>query len=351
MLARGPVSVRSVHVQARRPHRGRLRLFCPRDKAGRLCHCGGGFRLVIAGGSEITNAQYESKAPGEPRKMTNDERVRKLWCHYDQSWDIPQLSIQDLGLSQWIIAYAKRYGLDLETLYDVLDARIYANYHNGQHNPKAVWNTPLDAAARQAGFASPREYLRSPEKNPFLFWPIRLFDGARRADGAGAVVLCAADISSRFTSKPVRILGTGNALSTTVSDKAYSQPFIVEAGRQATEMAGVAARQLDIAELYDYVAPEYIIPLEDMGYIERGECWRAILDKRTTFEGDRPVNLSGGSSAGSVTGCVGAIQSYYMVRQLRGEAGANQVKPIPEKGLIFDCGATRDAVVLIYGRE
>jgi acetyl-CoA acetyltransferase len=165
------------------------------------------------------------------------------------------------------------------------------------------------------------------------------------------VVLCAAEVSKQFRRKPIRILGTGNAHGTTMSEKMYTHPFIGEASRQAYEMADISPSDVDIVEVYDYLAPEYIIPLEDIGYFGRGEAWKALIDQRTTFEGDKPVNLSGGSGAGSVVGCVGAIQTYYVVQQLRGEAGANQVNPCPRIGLVFDCGAARDAVINIYGRE
>ena len=311
----------------------------------------GVYDIVIAGGVEVTNAKVESKAPGAPRKMTNEERVRALWCHYDQLWEMPQISVQDLVMSQWIIAYAKHYGLDVETLYDVLDGRIFSNARNGKFNPKAYWNRFVEEVAAEEGFENPRAFLRSPKHNPLLYWPLRLFDGARRADGGGAVVLCAAEVSKQFHKKPIHILGTGNAHGTTMSEKMYTHPFIGEASRQAYEMADISPGDVDIIEIYDYLAPEYIIPLEDIGYFGRGEAWKALIDQRTTFEGDKPVNLSGGSGAGSVVGCVGAIQTYYIVKQLRGEAGANQVNPCPRVGLVFDCGAARDAVINIYGRQ
>ena len=310
----------------------------------------GVYDIVIAGGVEINNAKISSKAPGAPRRMTNQERLRTIYCHYDQAWDFPQLSLQDMNLSQWIMAYMKRYGLDVETLYDVLDARIASNYRNGQFNPKAYSNRPLKEAAAAEGFENPRDFLRSPKHNPVANWPLRLWDGPRRCDGAGAVILCAAKSSKRFGKEPVRYLGTGNAHGTSISEKMYTHPMILEASRQAYEMAGISPQDVHVAEVYDFIASEYIIPLEDLGYLGRGEVWKALLEGRTTFEGDKPVNPSGGSSAGSVVGSIGAVETYYLVKQLRGEAGANQIKPIPRIGLAYDCGAARDAVVHIFGR-
>lgn len=311
----------------------------------------GVYDIVIAGGAEINNAKIGSKAPGLPRRMTNDERLRAIYCHYDQAWDLPQLSLQDMNLSQWMLAYCREYGLGIETLYDVLDARIASNYRNGESNPKAYWNRSLRDTAADAGFGNPRDFLRSPERNPVAHWPLRLWDGPRRCDGAGAVILCASEFSRNFQKQPVHYLGTGNAHSTSISEKMFSHPMILEASRQAYEMAGASPGDIDMVEVYDFIAPEYIIPLEDIGYCARGEAWKALIDGRTTFEGDKPVNPSGGSSAGSAVGSIGVIQTYYLIKQLRGEAGANQIRPVPKLGLAYDCGAARDAVVHIYGRD
>ncbi len=310
----------------------------------------GVYDIVITGGVEINNCKIEAKAPGEPRKMTNEERMQSIYCHYDQTWEVSQLALQDMVLAQWLIAYAKNYGLDIETVYDVLDARILSNAYNGHLNPKAFWRGRIKDLALKAGFDNPRDFLRSPSHNPVSYWPLRLFDGPRRCDGAGAIVLCASSVSKQLNSKPVHVLGTGNAHGRSISEKMYTQPFIVEAARQAYEMAGVGPEDIDIVEIYDFVAPEYLIPLEDFGYFRRGEAWKGIIDRRTRFDADKPVNTSGGSGASSVVGTVGAIETYYLVKQLRGEAGANQVKPVPELALIYDAGAARDCIINIYGR-
>ena len=311
----------------------------------------GAYDIVIAGGVEINNAKISSKAPGQPRRLTNEERLRTIYCHYDQAWDLPQLSLQDMNLAQWILAYSQEYGLSIDTLYDVLDARIASNHLNGEANPKAYWTQSLKDAAKDKGFDDPRAFLRSREHNALSYWPLRLWDGPRRCDGAGAVILCAADLSKKFTNKPIHYLGTGNAHGTSITEKMYSHPMVIEASQQAYEMAGISPAEIDVAEVYDYLASEYIIPLEDAGYFGRGEIWKALIDGRTTFKGDRPVNPSGGSSAGSPVGSIGAVQTYYLVRQLKGEAGANQITPVPKVAMAYDCGAARDAVVHVLGRD
>lgn len=309
----------------------------------------GVYDIVIAGGVEINNCKIEAKAPGEPRRLTNDERMKTIYCHYDQTWEVSQFAIQDMVLAQWLLAYAKHYGLHLDAIYDVLDARILSNAYNGRLNPKAYWRGSIEELALKTGVDNPKDFLRSPAHNPTTTWPLRLFDGPRRCDGAAAVVLCASEVSNHFYKKPIHLLGTGNTHGKSFSRKMYTQPFIVEAARQAYEMAGVGPEDIDVVEVYDFLAPEYLIPLEDFGYFKRGEAWRGMIDQRTRFDSDKPVNISGGSSASSVVGSVGAVETYYLVKQLRGEAGDNQIRPVPKIGLMYDAGAARDCVINIYG--
>lgn len=310
----------------------------------------GVYDVVITGGVELNNAITNWKTPGQPRRMSNEDRIQTIYRHYDQAWELPQMSLQDQTLNQWLLAYSRRYGLSIDKLLDVLDARITSNYSNGSSNNRAYQHLSLEEQAIQKGFSSVHDFLRSPENNPVATWPSRLWDGPRRCDGAAAVIMCAADLVKETPCRPIYYLGTGNAGSNMLSELMYTHPFIVEAGREAFSMAGVIPSDIGLAEVYDFAPAEYLIPLEDLGYFKPGEAAQALLEARTTLKGDHPVNPSGGTMAGLVVGAVGSIMIYHMVQQLRGEAGQNQVR-IPTKiGLVYDCGAARDAVVHILGR-
>jgi acetyl-CoA C-acetyltransferase len=129
----------------------------------------------------------------------------------------------------------------------------------------------------------------------------------------------------------------------------YTQPFIVAAGREAYEMAGISPEAVEVVELYDYGPAEYIIPLEDLGIFGRGQTGEALLKGQTRYSGTRPINPSGGSTCGVAAGAVGAVCLTHVVKQIRGESGINQVKNIPKVGMVYDCGAGRDAVIHIIG--
>lgn len=311
----------------------------------------GAHDVVIAGGVELSNAQWNWQAPGDPRKMSNQERVQAVYGHYDQGWEMPNLVMLDHTLSQWLIAYAIRYGLSINDLYNIMDARIMSNIENGLRNPTAFWKRNLMEIATEAGFSDVHSFLRSPEQNPATCWPMRRWDGPRRCDGAAALVICAADLSRHADSRPVHYLGSGNAMQTcAISKDMYTQPFIVEAGKEAFSMAGVSPAEVGVIEMYDYGPAEYIIPLEDLGYFERGQAGQALLNGQTLYSGSKPVNPSGGTTCGVAAGSVGAASLVSVVKQLRGEAGENQVNPVPKIGMVYDCGAGRDAVIHILGR-
>jgi len=310
----------------------------------------GAYDVVIAGGVEISNAKWTWRTPGNPEKMTNQDRVQAIYGHYDQGWEMPQSAMLDHILSQWLIAYAKRYGLSQSELQDAMDTRLVSNCANGERNPRAYWSRPLADVAAEAGFKTVSDFLRSPNSNPTTCWPVRRWDAPRRCDGAAAAVICTSDLAQHFSGRPIHYLGTGNIMQTSgLSNEMWTQPFIVRSGQEAFDMAGVSPEVIDIVEMYDYGPAEYIIPLEDLGVFQRGETPQALAMGRTLFSGDRPVNCSGGTTSGVAVGAVGAYCLFHLVKQLRGEAGSCQASSRSRTGLIYDCGAGRDAVIHILG--
>jgi acetyl-CoA C-acetyltransferase len=261
----------------------------------------GAYDLVIAGGVEISNALWTWQAPGEPRRMTNAERVKAIYGHYDQGWELPNMAMLDHSLSQWLIAYAKRYGLSPAALSDILDARVISNYENGFTNPRAYWKRSLAAVAKEAGFDDLREFLRSPTHNPPTCWPMRQWDGPRRCDGAGAVVICASEGARRANSHPVHYVGTGSALqSSAVSGDMYSQPFIVAAGQEAFAMAGLAAAEVGPSRCTTMARPNTSSRSETSASFPAARpAQRSLPEKRSAAAASRSTRAAGRRAASS----------------------------------------------------
>ena len=116
-------------------------------------------------------------------------------------------------------AHMDRYETSLSHLLKV----GIKNHTNGALNPKAQFNATLrdmmerrKARAEQQGQPVPdwqdeMDFLNDPRANPWIAWPLRLYDCAPITDGASCVLLVSSELAGSFTDKPVHIVGTGQA--------------------------------------------------------------------------------------------------------------------------------------------
>jgi len=109
---------------------------------------------------------------------------------------------------------------------------------------------------------------------------------------------------------------------------------------------------VDFCEVHDCFTWTEITNYEDLGFCKKGEGAKFIEEGRSWLTGDVPFNPSGGlKSFGHPVGATGVRMIYEIVTQLRGEAGARQVKDA-EVGLAHNLGGPGAvACVVILGRE
>jgi acetyl-CoA C-acetyltransferase len=111
-----------------------------------------------------------------------------------------------------------------------------------------------------------------------------------------------------------------------------------QAAEQAYKMAGVAPKDIDVAEVHDCFTIAEMMAYENLGFAKSGEGKELINNKETYKEGSIPVNVDGGLlSKGHPIGATGGSLIRTIVLQLRDEAGEIQVKD-PEIGLIHNIG-------------
>jgi acetyl-CoA C-acetyltransferase len=112
----------------------------------------------------------------------------------------------------------------------------------------------------------------------------------------------------------------------------------VHASREAYKMAKLTAKDIDVAEVHDSFSSAEIMNYEDLGFCERGEGGKFIEDGQTYVGGKIPVNIDGGLLAkGHPVGATGTSHIIAIVKQLRNEAGQNQV-PNAKIGLAHNIG-------------
>jgi acetyl-CoA C-acetyltransferase len=92
-------------------------------------------------------------------------------------------------------------------------------------------------------------------------------------------------------------------------------------------MAGVAPRDVDVAELHDAFTILKIVESEEVGFFKKGQGHLALERGETRLGGKLPINTSGGLKAkGHPVGATGVGQAHEIILQLRGEAEKRQVK-------------------------
>jgi acetyl-CoA acetyltransferase len=159
-------------------------------------------------------------------------------------------------------------------------------------------------------------------------YPFTVRDICLVTDGGGAIVLTSPERAKSLKKPPVYVLGQGECIT---HANISSMPDLTvtgaaESGRRAYAMAGLAAKDIDVVELYDAFTINTILFLEDLGFCAKGEGGQFVSGGRIAPGGELPVNTNGGGLSYCHPGMYGLFLLIEAVRQLRGECGARQVK-------------------------
>ncbi len=210
----------------------------------------------------------------------------------------------------------RRYMHEFGAPRSVFGAFPIIAHANAANNPNAMY----PKAIRQENY----------DKAEPLVEPLNLFDQAQYADGAAAVILTTPEMAAGLPQPLVRVRGSAGAIDTlALHDR--PDPLGFDAARfavqRACEMAGIQAGEVDLFELDDAFSIYAVLCLEAAGFAERGQGWRMGQVGELARNGRLPILTMGGSKArGNPPGAVGVYQIVEAVLQLRGQAGANQVK-------------------------
>jgi len=158
-------------------------------------------------------------------------------------------------------------------------------------------------------------------------YPFTVRDVCLVTDGGGAIVLVSPERAKSLKKPPVYVLGQGQAIT---HANISSMPDLtvtgaLASGKQAYAMAGLAAKDIDVVELYDAFTINTILFLEDLGFCKKGEGGSFVEGGRIAPGGALPVNTNGGGLSYCHPGMYGLFLLIEAVRQLRGECGERQV--------------------------
>ncbi len=234
--------------------------------------------------------------------------------------------------------YMHDHGISADTLAKVAEK----SFINGSKNPNAWRREPIAV----------EEIANSMMVND----PLTKFMFCSPSEGGVALILCRADMASKYTATPVylkaatlksRRYGSFEVFAPSQALQQVDGPT-VDAARAAFEMAGVGPRDIDVMQLQDTEVGAEIMHMAENGFCEHGEQEQLIQSGATHIGGSMPVNTDGGCIAnGEPIGASGLRQVYENVLQLRGQAGEHQVPNDPRLAYTHVYGAPGISAVTI----
>lgn len=228
------------------------------------------------------------------------------------------------------------YGRGEESVFGLFGAAglhaLAAQRHMALYGTRPEHFAEVAIAARLWAARTPHAQLRESLDlegyfaSPMVTEPLRRADCCLISDGAAAVVVCAADRMPDLPSRPVHVLGFGQAhsLGTWSSPEHFDRLPAARCGPATLARAGLSISDIDVALLYDCFTIAVLMQLEDYGFCKKGEAGAFVENGRIGPGGELPVNPSGGLMAEGYGG--GMMHVIEAVRQLRGEADERQIK-------------------------
>ena len=283
--------------------------------------------VVVAGGIEKMN------------DLTPERKRYWLGVSGDTEWE----RLAGLTFPGTYALMARRYFHEFDATHDDLVHVSVKNHLHGSMNADAHIQKEVSFEKAASGF--------------MVADPLTLYDCCPTSDGASCVVLAADHVARKLTDTPVWVRGSGAA-----SDHLalHDRPTITqlkatkEASTKAYAMAGVNARNIDLAEVHDCFTIAEVLATEDLGLTGRGEGGVFARNGEGRLnEGTTTVNASGGlKSKGHPLGATGTGQVVEVFKQLRGQVSSNRQVRDAETALTHNVGGSgATCAVHVFGRD
>jgi acetyl-CoA C-acetyltransferase len=276
--------------------------------------CASGSAAVRTGWMAIQSGLHKVVAVIGCQKMT-ELSTAEILALMGRVGEVQWESVFGTTFPSYYAMFANRHMHEFGTTREQLLEVAIKNHHYGALNPNALFRKEI---TMEKALAS------DPVASPLC-----VYDCCANADGAACVILADEERAAEHGDRVVWLDGVGCA---TASMSVLRRPNLVglpsaeEAARQAYEMAGIGAQDVDVADVHDCFTIAEIMAYEDLGFCARGEGGSFIEEKRSYIGGDVAVNVDGGLKAkGHPIGATGVSMAYEIVTQLRGDAGDRQV--------------------------
>jgi len=196
------------------------------------------------------------------------------------------------------------------------------------------------------------------ENSPPLVGELRLIHMCSQSDGACAMVLASEEKVAEFGANPAWIVDHETV------HREESQGFFLGSYRGVDTTHRVSARrlfarngitdpraQIDVFEMYDPSSWWGLDWLREFLLLEGDEHLKMVENGDIAIDGAFPVNPSGGVTAANPIGATALLRVAEAARQVRGTAGAHQVKKPVERALASGFGGTFWTVLMLLSKD
>jgi acetyl-CoA C-acetyltransferase len=298
-----------------------------------LVHVGHAAQAIMAGKCSVALITMAGRPRSEafflPPPVTPDQTLEPLWG----------MSVA----SEYALAATRHMHEFGTTSAQLAEVKVAASLH-AQHNPNALLRTPVTV----------EEVLES----PMVSSPLHRLDCCVVTDGGGAVVVVSPEVARDLNRRSAKVLGHGEAVKHADNGRIdLTYTGAVFSGPRAFAEARVTPADIDYASIYDSFTITVIETLEDLGFCEKGEGGKFVLDGALQAPyGKLPFNTDGGGLCNNHPAHRGGITKIIeAVRQLRSEANPHVQVPDCTVALVHGTGGSigtrMGSATLILGTE
>ncbi len=251
-------------------------------------------------------------------------------------------------------------GFSFPGLYATMMSRYMYEYGDGK--PECEDSMAM-VASKNHHHAVPNTYAQfrreftheQVKRSSIVAHPVRILHCSPVSDGAAALIVTSPEKAKKYTDTPIYITASQQAtddISLYTRESLTSIKVTKLATSAAFKEAGIAYKDIQMAEVHDCFTVEEVLFLEDSGFYKKGEGWKGVHESYMSGKGGKHVpyvdgkaelivNPGGGLKAdGHPVGATGIRQVHEAWTQLRGQAKGQQIEGKVETALCHNIGGT-----------
>lgn len=254
----------------------------------------------------------------------------------------------------------EKYQIDEQRYMNALAEISVINYSNAKRNLKAQtrkWFMDYGQASH-----------RGTETNSLIGGRLGISDCSQVTDGAAVVLLASEkfvqEVGKKKEDIPI-VKGYGHRTAPMLfakkiqenKDSEYILPWTRQAIVDAYKRSGLTVEDIDVFETHDCFTSSEYAAISAFGITEPGKEYEAVEEGRIAFDGDKPINPSGGLiGCGHPVGASGVRMFLDIYKQVSGTAGTYQIKKgngeNPRNAMMLNIGGTATTnYVFVVGKE